>query len=62
MPKLIRKYPTIKLIITGGGFNKNFSWLDYKGVISKNSLYNLYSNSICMCVPLKFDQEQELKL
>ena len=62
MPKLIKKYPTIKLIITGGGFNKNFSWINYKGVISKNSLYNLYSNSICMCVPLRFGSGTRIKI
>ena len=42
MPKLIVKYPNLKLVLTGGGFkNKKFPWVINKGIISKTNLYNL---------------------
>ena len=62
MPELIRLYPKIKLVITGGGFNKCFPWVDYKGVVNKNYLYNLYNNSVCMCVPLNFGSGTRIKI
>ena len=62
MPELIRLYPKIKLVITGGGFNKYFPWVDYKGVVNKNYLYNLYNSSVCMCVPLNFGSGTRIKI
>ena len=62
MPNLIQNFPQLKLIITGGGFNKKFPWLINKGIVSKKKLYNLIFNSKCMCVPLKFGSGTRIKI
>ena len=62
MPILTKKFPKLKLIITGGGFNKKFPWLINKGLVSKEKLYNLIYNSKCMCVPLKFGSGTRIKI
>ena len=43
MPKLIKKIPNLNLVLTGGGYKKNYPWLINKGIVSKNDLYNLFS-------------------
>ena len=62
MPKLIKIFPNIKLVLTGGGFDKKFSWLINKGVVSKDELYNLIFFSKCMCVPLMFGYGTRIKI
>lgn len=62
MPNILKKFPQIKLILTGGGFNKKFKWLINKGIVSKKNLYNLIYNSKCMCVPLKFGSGTRIKI
>ena len=62
MPKLIKKFPNIKLVLTGGGYKKKFSWLINKGVVKKNILYNLISFASCMCVPLDFGSGTRIKI
>lgn len=62
MPRLIKNFPQLKLVITGGGFNKKFPWLINKGIVSKKNLYNLIFNSECMCVPLKFGSGTRIKI
>jgi len=62
MPELIKIFPNIKLVLTGGGFNKKFSWLINKGTVSKNELYNLIFFSKCMCVPLMFGYGTRIKI
>lgn len=62
MPSLSKKFPNLKLVITGGGFNKKFPWLIDKGIVPKNNLYNLIYNSKCMCVPLKFGSGTRIKI
>lgn len=62
MPILTKKFPKLKLIITGGGFDKKFPWLINKGLVSKERLYNLIYNSKCMCVPLKFGSGTRIKI
>ena len=37
MPELIKKFPNLKLVITGGGFDQNFPWLINKGIVKKLS-------------------------
>ena len=51
MPKLIIKYPNLKLVLTGGGFNNNkFPWILNKGIVSKRDLYNfLFFFNWTMC-------------
>ena len=62
MPVLIRNYTDLKLVITGGGYKKKFPWVDYKGIVNKNYLYNLLVNSKCLCVPLKFGSGTRIKI
>lgn len=62
MPELIKKFPNLKLVITGGGFDQNFPWLINKGVVKKDYLHNLIYFSKCLCVPLKFGSGTRIKI
>ena len=62
MPELIKFYPNLKLVITGGGYDRKFPWVIYKNVVPKNELYNLIHFSKCMCVPLKFGSGTRIKI
>ena len=62
MPKLIKKIPNIKLLLTGGGFTKSYPWLINKGIVSKNNLYNYIYHSKLMCVPLNFGSGTRIKI
>tara|TARA_B100001057_G_scaffold437613_1_gene469544 strand:- start:7824 stop:8888 length:1065 start_codon:yes stop_codon:yes gene_type:complete len=62
MPSITKKFPNLKLIITGGGYKKKFPWLIDKGIVSKKKLYNLIYNSKCMCIPLKFGSGTRIKI
>ena len=62
MPNLLNNFPNLKLVLTGGGFNKKFSWLINKGIVSKKDLYNLIFFSKFMCVPLKFGSGTRIKI
>ena len=62
MPELVKKFPELKLILTGAGYKKKFPWLINKNVVPKQELYNLIYNSICMCVPLKFGSGTRVKI
>jgi len=62
MPELIKKIPNLKLVLTGGGFNKKFPWIINKGVVSKDLLNNLIFFSKCLCVPLKFGSGTRIKI
>ena len=62
MPKLIKKIPGIKLLLTGGGLTKNYPWIINKGIVSKNNLYNLIYHSKLMCVPLNFGSGTRIKI
>ncbi len=62
MPRLIKIFPKLKLVLTGGGFDKKFPWLINKGIVSKKKMYNLIFNSKCMCVPLNFGSGTRIKI
>lgn len=62
MPKIRKKFPQLKLVLTGGGFNGSFPWLIDKGIVSKKKLYNLIYNAKCICVPLKFGSGTRIKI
>jgi hypothetical protein len=62
MPSLIKKIPNLKLVLTGGGFDKKLSWIINKGIVPKKDLYNLIYYSKCMCVPLKFGSGTRIKI
>ena len=50
MPTLIKKFPNLKLILTGGGFNKKFPWVVNKGIVTKIKLYMsiYYLQNVCV--------------
>lgn len=62
MPIITKKFPQIKLVLTGGGFNGNYPWLIDKGIVSKNNLYNLIYNAKCICIPLRFGSGTRIKI
>ena len=62
MPRLIKKFPNLKLILTGGGFKRKYPWLINKNIVPKQELYNLIYNAVCMCVPLKFGSGTRIKI
>jgi len=55
LPKVNLKFPDIKLVICGGGFNKNIKekFLVNLGIISKSHLKILNKKAVCLVVPLK---------
>ena len=62
MPRLVKIFPNIKLVLTGGGFDKKFSWLINKKIVPKSELYNLIFFSKCMCVPIMFGYGTRIKI
>ena len=62
MPALVKEIPNLKLVLTGGGFCKKYSWIINKGIVSKKKLYNLVYFSKCLCVPLKFGSGTRIKI
>jgi len=62
MPNLCKKFPKIKLVLTGGGYTKKYPWLINKNIVSKDKLYNLISFSSCMLVPLEFGSGTRIKI
>jgi len=62
MPVLTKKIPKLKLMLTGGGFNKKFPWVINKGIVSKGDLYKYIYFSKCLCVPLKFGSGTRIKI
>lgn len=52
MPKLIKKFPQLKLILTGGGYDEKKSYIINAGIVSKPKLLNLIYNSKLMVVPI----------
>ena len=62
MPTLVKKIPNLKLVLTGGGFEKKYPWLVNKGIVSKSQLFNLLFFSKCLCVPLKFGSGTRIKI
>ena len=62
MPSLIKKIPNLKLVLTGGGFNKNLPWVINKEIVPKKDLYSLIYYAKCMCVPLKFGSGTRIKI
>jgi glycosyltransferase involved in cell wall biosynthesis len=52
MPKLIKKFPDLKLVLTGGGCTLKNSWLINCGIIKKDYLVNLLKNSQLVLTPI----------
>ena len=62
MPVLTKKMPKLKLMLTGGGFDKKFPWIINKGTVPKADLYKYIYFSKCLCVPLKFGSGTRIKI
>ena len=62
MPILTKKIPNLKLMLTGGGFDKKIPWIINKGIVSKKELYKYMYCSKCLCVPLKFGSGTRIKI
>ena len=62
MPELIKKFPKLKLVLTGGGFDKKYPWVIDKKIINKKRLQQLIFFSQCLCVPLKFGSGTRIKI
>ena len=52
MPKLIKKFPKLKLVLTGGGYEKKNKFITNAGIVSKGKLLNLIFNSKLMVLPI----------
>ena len=52
MPKIIKKFPKLKLILTGGGYEKKKNYIVNFGIVSKPKLLNLIYNSKLMVIPI----------
>ena len=52
MPKLIKKFPKLKLVLTGGGYEKKNKYIINAGLVQKNKLLNLIYNSKLMVLPI----------
>ena len=63
MPKLIKYKPKLKLILTGGGYNKTKKkFLKNLGIVKKNYLLNLIYNSKALVVPLDIGTGTRIKI
>ncbi len=52
MPKIIKKFPNLKLVLTGGGYKKKKKFIFNFGIVSKPKLLNLMYNSKLMVIPI----------
>jgi hypothetical protein len=52
MPKINLNHPNLKLVLTGGGYDKKKQFLLNLGIVKKSKLLNLIYNSKMMIVPL----------
>lgn len=52
MPRLIRKFPNLKLVLTGGGFQQNYKWIVNLDIVKKNYLIQLLKKSQLILVPI----------
>lgn len=52
MPKLVEKFPDLKLILTGGGYYNNHSWLINLGIVPKNYLIKLLKEAQLILAPI----------
>ena len=62
MPKLLKKNPHLKLVLTGGGYAEKYNFLVNVGTVPKQKLLNLISNSKMMIVPLEKGTGTRIKI
>jgi glycosyltransferase involved in cell wall biosynthesis len=52
MPRLIKKFPDLKLVLTGGGYQQNYKWLVNLDIVKKNYLIQLLKKSQLILAPI----------
>ena len=52
MPRINKKFPKLKLLLTGGGFSKKKNFLLNLGILPKSKLLNIIYNSKLMVLPI----------
>ena len=52
MPKLVTKFPNLKLVLTGGGYSDKHPWLINFGIIQKNYLIKILKHSQLVLIPM----------
>lgn len=52
MPRLIKKFPDLKLVLTGGGYQQNYKWIVNLDIVKKNYLIQLLKKSQLILVPI----------
>ena len=62
MPKLVKKFPYLKIVLTGGGYEGKRSFLINVGIVSKEKLLNLIKNSKMMVVPINKGTGTRIKI
>ncbi len=62
MPKLVKKFPNLKLVLTGGGYKEKRNFLMNVGIVSKQVLLNLISGSKMMVVPINKGTGTRIKI
>lgn len=62
MPLISKIYPSIKLVLTGGGYNEKKKFLINLGIVKKSYLLNLIYNSKAMVVPLEKGTGTRIKI
>ena len=64
MPKIIIVHPNLKLVITGGGYNKKikYKWLINKGKLKKKQLYYYLKHAECLVTPLLYGSGTRIKI
>ena len=62
MPKLLKKFPKLKLVLTGGGYDKDNKYIINAGVVPKNKLLNLIYNSKLMVIPIEKGTGTRIKI
>ena len=62
MPKVIKKFPKLKLVLTGGGYEKKKKYIINLGIVSKPRLLNLIYNSKLMVIPIEKGTGTRIKI
>ena len=62
MPRVIKKFPKLKLVLTGGGYEKKKNYIINLGIVSKTRLLNLIYNSKLMVIPIEKGTGTRIKI
>lgn len=62
MPRIIKKFPKLKLVLTGGGYEKKKNYIINSGIVSKPKLLNLIFNSKLMVIPIEKGTGTRIKI